>query len=91
MELDQKDKYDSMRPWSTHGTRDFKEHGEVSGILGGGGRGSSIHSRRGRERQGSHRQAVVQTRERREKYRGYRQGAFSVVQIQWVVAQVVNM
>ena len=33
-ELDQKDKYDFQRPGTTHGTRVFKEYGEVSGILG---------------------------------------------------------
>ena len=33
-ELDQKDKYDFMRPGSTHGTCELKKHGEVSGILG---------------------------------------------------------
>ena len=33
-ELDQKDKYDFARPGTTHGTREFKEYGEVSGILG---------------------------------------------------------
>jgi len=43
MELDPRDKYDFMRPWSTHGTREFKEYGEVSGTIEGAG-GSSIHS-----------------------------------------------
>ena len=33
-ELDQKDKYDFMRPESTHETCEFKEYGGTSGILG---------------------------------------------------------
>ena len=33
-ELNQKEKYDFERPGTTHGIREFKEYGEVSGILG---------------------------------------------------------
>jgi hypothetical protein len=33
-ELGQKDKYDPVRPKSAYGAREFKEYGEVSGILG---------------------------------------------------------